>query len=90
MITLLLVALLATTISGLAVYGAEQHAGPLAFWFSGIGGVWEERLEEWHEFFANFSVFLVAAHLLGVLVESLLHRENLVRAMFTGYKRAAR
>ncbi len=90
MIVLLLLALLATTVSGLAVYGADQHAGPLAFWLSGIGEVWEKRLEEWHEFFANFTVFLVVVHLLGVLVESLLHRENLVSAMFTGYKRAER
>ena len=84
MIVLLLLALLGTTISGLAVYGADQHAGPLAFWLSGIREVWEKGLEEWHEFFANFTVFLVAVHLLGVLVESLLHKENLVGAMFTG------
>ena len=90
MIVLLLLALLGTTISGLAVYGADQHAGPLAFWLSGIREVWEKGLEEWHEFFANFTVFLVAVHLLGVLVESLLHKENLVGAMFTGYKRAER
>lgn len=88
MIMLLLLALLATTLLGLALYAADEHAGPLAFWLSGIGEVWEKRLEKWHEFCANFTVFLVAVHLLGVLVESLLHKENLVSAMFTGYKRA--
>ena len=90
MIVLLLLALLATTVSGLAVYAADEHAGPLALWLSGIGEVWEERLEEWHEFAANLTVLLVAVHLLGVLVESLLHKENLVSAMFTGYKRDER
>ena len=90
MIVLLLLALLASTVSGLAVYAADEHAGPLALWLSGISEVWEERLEEWHEFAANLTVLLVAVHLLGVLIESLLHKENLVSAMFTGYKRDER
>ena len=90
MIMLLLLALLATTVSGLAVYAADEHAGPFALWLSGIGEVWEERLEEWHEFAANLTVLLVAVHLLGVLIESLLHKENLVSAMFTGYKKDER
>jgi cytochrome b len=42
--------------------------------------------EETHEIFANISIVLVIVHILGVVVASRLHRENLIRAMITGYK----
>lgn len=51
--------------------------------YNEIGGEW---LEELHEGAANTMLALVAVHVLGVLVSSLLHRENLVRAMINGYK----
>ncbi len=83
MIVLLLVSLLMTSLTGFAVYGADQGAGPLA----GIGPNHEELWEEMHEFFANFTLVLVAVHVLGVAVESYIHRESLVKAMLHGYKK---
>ncbi len=39
-----------------------------------------------HEISAQCMVFLILVHIFGVTVSSILHNENLVRAMFTGKK----
>jgi cytochrome b len=104
----LLLGLLATTVSGLALYAIEENAGPLAGLVSGAGqpstpgaGRYQhteeedsegmenddEWLKEVHEFFSNVTLILVFLHIGGVLASSLLHKENLVRAMITGRKR---
>jgi len=66
----LLAACMACTLSGLAIYNEWQ----------GWPG------EEWHEAFANGTVALIGVHLMGVLISSAINRENLVLAMWTGYK----
>jgi cytochrome b len=85
MIVLLLVFLTATVVTGLVVYGGEHQAGPLAGLFSEQTA---EAVEEVHELFANITLALVLAHVAAVVLASIIFRENLVRAMVTGYKRS--
>lgn len=83
MVVAMLITLSLTTVSGLVTYGAEEQAGPLLAWVSHWNGdLWEEL----HEFFANLNLGLVVIHITAVVLSSLLHGENLIRAMWTGYK----
>ncbi len=86
MVIALLSSLVLVTVSGIALYGIEESAGPLAASLSGVGEFWEEVLEEAHEFFSNATLVLVFFHVLGVLLASFQHKENLVKSMIDGRK----
>ncbi len=83
MILALLISLSITALSGMCLF-AMEGSGPLAYTFvsSWPGGV----LEETHEFFSNFTLILIIVHVIGVLLTSLRHKENLTKAMITGVK----
>jgi cytochrome b len=84
MVVMLLIFLAATVVTGLVVYGGDQQAGPLAGMFAKEFG---ESFEEVHELVANITLALVCAHIAAVILASFVFRENLPRAMITGYKR---
>lgn len=54
--------------------------------YNDVGGdLWEDL----HESFANIMLAVVGIHVIGVVVTSWLHKENLVRSMVTGEKEGA-
>lgn|SRR5574340_52129 len=84
-----------------AHYVGHNPAGSLAIWLllglgisAGVSGVLlfqdvgGDALEELHEFVPHAMLAVVLIHIAGVVVSSLMHRENLVRAMVTGFKSA--
>lgn len=81
MIILLLLSLLGTVVTGIL---ALDSSGPTLSLFR-----WQlsELAEELHQGFTALLILLVSIHLLGVVVSSLVHGENLIRAMVTGHKR---
>jgi cytochrome b len=55
-----------------------------ALYWQEIGG---EAFEEVHEALATLMLVVVGVHVAGVVASSVLHRENLVGAMLSGFKR---
>ena len=105
MVIALLVCLAATVTTGLMAYG-EQGKGPLTAVLvtdtnaNGNGAEHralakggeetESTIGELHGLLANITVALVVAHIFGVAVASVVHKENLVLPMITGRKHRAR
>jgi cytochrome b len=70
-----------------ALLGLSALAGASGYaTYNDIGG---HAMEEVHEALANGLLGMVMMHLAGVVASSLLHGENLVRSMITGYKSGA-
>jgi cytochrome b len=80
----LLVLLLAVAATGAVVYAGPAFHGPLAAVLTRREA---KAVKEVHEALSGALVGLVIAHVLGVIVSSVVERQNLVRGMITGWKR---
>src|SRR5690242_11235788 len=81
----LLICLAGTVTTGLATVGDLSYVT-----FAGDHEQAEESVvRELHGALANLTLILVLLHVVGVGVACVVHRENLVRAMFDGRKRPA-
>ena len=85
MVFALLIVLAALTVSGLIVLGGQENQGMLAAFSSYKSGQIARNI---HELLGFLLLAMIGAHLAGVVLESALSRENLVRAMITGRKHA--
>jgi cytochrome b len=83
MIFALAAVLCGLVLTGLLIEGGEEKIGPLAGITSYAVGDTAKML---HEVLVYAIVLMVAGHIGGVIVESVLTRENFVASMFTGYK----
>ena len=76
---------LAVCVSGAFTQGGEEQHGAIG----GLIGITAgNMIKKAHEITATLMLLLVFAHLAGVAVESLLHKENLPRSMLSGLKEA--
>lgn len=86
MVFTLLGVLVAIFVSGLLTQGTIDFEGPLVFLANRVSDDASYVFRHLHEFLTHAALVLVGLHLLGVLVGSIQHKENLVRAMLTGKK----
>lgn len=83
MIFVLFTSLVVITATGLVVLGGEENQGPLA---GVIHYDFGYSSKTYHLYFSLFLMFLIAIHVGGVIFESWVAKENLVKSMITGSK----
>jgi len=86
MIIIMLLSLVATGVSGMMALAIEERAGPMVGFMSYFPYWIASASEDLHEVFANLSLFLITVHIAGVIIESIVHGENLVVSMINGHK----
>lgn len=84
-IYILLVLAVAVGFTGFFTLGGDEQQGIAAglFSFSQI-----KIIKELHELLATLMLLVVFGHITGVVVESVMHKENLAKSMVTGFKQA--
>ncbi len=86
MVVAILCALLVTVVSGFIVEAVIEFEGPLVTVLQGLSDQDAYLFLDLHELMLNIFWVLISLHVVGVVLASVQHRENLVRAMVTGFK----
>jgi cytochrome b/nitrate/TMAO reductase-like tetraheme cytochrome c subunit len=84
-IYILLALAVVVSVTGVLTLGGDEQQGIAAGWFT-FSQI--KLMKGFHELAANGMLLVVLGHIAGVVVESVLHKENLARSMVTGFKMA--
>jgi cytochrome b len=76
--------LIALVVTGLLVLGGEEKQGPLA---AVVGYSVASAAKQVHHWLTILLLVMISGHIAGVVTESVLTHDNLVRAIITGWKR---
>jgi len=88
MVFALIAGLVGLAFTGLTLLGWSEYTGPV--WALGIhvSESFGEFIQFLHYELPDVMLVLIGAHILGVVVAMKQHGENLIRSMFTGFKKA--
>jgi cytochrome b len=86
MIYALLIALGVLGLSGMMLMALQMGLGPFAGWARDASFATQLQVAQLHHWCFHLLQGLIAVHLLGIVMESLLQRSNLIGAMITGKK----
>jgi cytochrome b len=85
-IYILLAMVVMVGLTGIVTLGGDEQQGIAAGWFS-FSQI--QIMKKLHDLLATLMLLVVLGHITGVVVESVLHKENLARSMVSGFKQAA-
>ncbi len=84
-IVAMIVLALLSVFTGMIAYGTQEGMGLFSFLNVSIFKKMH-FFKELHEFFANSFMFVIFAHIAGVLIDKFLHRTTTLNSMLNGYK----
>jgi cytochrome b len=88
MVYALLITLTLIFISGLATLAVIDFEGPLQFLLNHLDDNASYAIHHLHAWLIDVALVLILLHLFGVVMGSIQHKENFVKAMFTGKKKS--
>lgn len=89
MVFALLGALVTLSVTGLILAGGLEYEGPFLSWVWSWSDAQIYRIEALHQWCVYGLFALVPLHIVGAIMASRQHRENLIKAMITGRKRSS-